>query len=488
LGIKIKLKKMLNQSFTADNFKNIYDIENRKSSITEYLGAEYKDILTQIKLLQNEDSQIKRKKMAERTEEEKQKLINNKQRKEDLTRKKKEIQYRELENISKQVNSKNFKFDLQLNGDIFTIQNTKEAFFAIKQLQYNIRKTFKVKQASRHLILSQIKLLLNDSSPKYVIRTDIKSFFESIPQDKLLKKIKGNTLLSIQSKKFILQILDDYNTKNNIVEIDTIRGVPRGVGISSYLSELYMKDIDNKINNLKDVVYYARYVDDIFILISPSLPKKKINTYFADIKQIIEQDDLKIHESGNKCNLFDLSEKVTSNIHHSLTYLGYTIHIERHINKNRRTITKATFGLSPNKKAKIEDRVMQSIDYFNNQSKYDITTARKNLLLCLRFITTNTKLSGAKSRLKTGIFYSNDLLDKSHEKDITCLDNKLKGKWLSSILPYNNLFANQTDMQRYTDNFKKQIADNYKFITGFTDKTFHIFSKNELKTIKQILR
>jgi hypothetical protein len=36
---------MLNQAFTADNFENIYDIENRKSSITEYLGTEYKDIL-----------------------------------------------------------------------------------------------------------------------------------------------------------------------------------------------------------------------------------------------------------------------------------------------------------------------------------------------------------------------------------------------------------------------------------------------------------
>jgi hypothetical protein len=52
---------MLNQAFTADNFRNIYDIENRKSSITEYLGTEYKDILAQIKSLQDEISQIKRK-------------------------------------------------------------------------------------------------------------------------------------------------------------------------------------------------------------------------------------------------------------------------------------------------------------------------------------------------------------------------------------------------------------------------------------------
>jgi hypothetical protein len=197
---------MLNQSFTADNFENIYDAENRKNTITEYFGTEYKDILVQIKLLQNEISQIKRKKLNDRTDDEKQTLIENKKKKEGLVAKKKQIQHNELEKISKEVNSKNFKFDLQIKNDnIFVIQNTKEAFFAIKQLQYNIRKTFKVKQSSRHLILTQLKLLLNDSSPKYVIRTDITKFFESIPQDKLFKKMSNNTLLSNQSKKFIFK-------------------------------------------------------------------------------------------------------------------------------------------------------------------------------------------------------------------------------------------------------------------------------------------
>jgi hypothetical protein len=291
---------MLNQSFTVDNFKNIYDIENRKSNITDYLGTEYKEILNQIKLLQNDISWIGRKKSKDRTDEENQIFIDYKQKEEKLSITKKEIQQKELEQISKDVNSKKFKFDLQLkDNDIFVIQNTREAFFAIKQLQYNIRKTFKVKQSSRHLILSQIKLLLNDNSPKYVIRTDISKFFESIPQDKLLKKINDNTLLSHQSKKFILQILDDYNSKKDKMKIEADKGVPRGVGISSYLSELYMKDIDNCICNLSDTIYYARYVDDIFIIISPSLPQKCIGRYFVEIKRIIEKEGLTVHTKGN---------------------------------------------------------------------------------------------------------------------------------------------------------------------------------------------
>ena len=476
---------MLNQSFTTDNFENIYDIENRKSTITEYLGVEYKEILAQIKSLQNEISQIKRKRLDDRTDDERQRLVDSKQEQDELGVKKKEIRHNELDNISKDVNSKHFKFNLQSRADdIFVIQDTREVFFAMKQLQYNVRKTFNVKQSSRHLILSQIKLLLNDSSPKYVIRTDVSKFFESIPQDKLLRRIDDNTLLSTQSKTFIKQILEDYNSKKDTAKIGADKGVPRGVGVSSYLSELYMKDIDNQIRNMQDVVYYARYVDDIFIIISPSLPKKEMNHYFDEIKSIFQLEHLIIHTSGDKYNLMDLSEKVSNDTHFDLTYLGYNIYIEQKTNNT----TQTTFGLSQNKKEKIEDRVLKSINYFNIKSKFDIKAAKKDLQLCLRFLTTNTKLSGAKSRVKAGVFYSNDLLDKCFEKDINTLDNKLKGKWLSEISPYDNLFTNKQDKQQYTDDLKNCIITRYSFLKGFVEKTYHIFSKDELKTIKKILQ
>lgn len=480
---------MLNQSFTADNFEKIYDIENRKSSIADYLGVEYKEVLIKIKSLQNEVLQIKRKKLSDRSDAENQALIENKQNINKFIADKKEIQLNEFDIISKSVNNKNFRFDLQpKDDDIFVIQNTRDAFFAIKQLQYNVKKTFKVKQSSRHLILSQIKLLLNESSPKYVIRTDVSKFFESIPQDKLFDKINDNTLLNIQSKKFIRQILDEYNTKKDTARIDIDKGIPRGVGISSYLSELYMKDIDKHIKNMEDVVYYARYVDDIFIIISPKLPKKDIDFYFEKIKDVVGRESLVLHEEGDKYNLIDLSNSVSENTHYNFTYLGYKIHIEQYLKDSKMTILKTSFGLSEDKKNKVEVRVLKSIDYFNQKSKYDLKLARKNLILCLHFLTTNTKLSGAKSRIKTGIYYSNDLLDSCFEKDINTLDNKLKGKWLSKVQPFADLFANNTEKRKYIERIKKNIISKCNFHKGFNEKTYHTFSKDELRTIKRILQ
>lgn len=100
-------------------------------------------------------------------------------------------------------------------------------FFISKKLQESIRRIYKIKQASRYAILSEIINILEDKSPKYVIRTDIKGFYESIPQKKLLDKLNNDYLLSARSKKFIQQILEEYNKLTCQSDSDTAKGVPR---------------------------------------------------------------------------------------------------------------------------------------------------------------------------------------------------------------------------------------------------------------------
>lgn len=474
---------MINQSFTVENLEKIYDIENRKHSITQYLGNDYKKALLFIKNRRKEIDRIKSIKKKNRTDFDNYLLKKNQHYLENIHIYKKKLQRKELESISSQINLKNFKFSLQeKENNIFTIKDSREEFFAIKQLQFNIRNTFKVKQSNRHLILSQIKLLLNDNAPKFIIRTDISKFFESIPQKELFQKIEHNTSINLQSRNFIIQILEDFNKKKNS-EIQEKKGIPRGIGISSYLSELYLKEIDDKIKHLKDVIFYARYVDDIFIIISPSIPKKTIEHYFDTINSFFTKENLEIHTSGNKYNLIDLSEKVDSDKHHELTYLGYKIRIDQITNGTIET----TFRLSENKKDKIEARVKKTIEYFNHESKYNIKVARKNLLLCLCFLTTNTKLNGAKTKIKTGIFYSNSLLDQKIKDEINEINKKFINVWLNALSPYSKLFSNQEKTDEYIEKLKNVIIERYSFKKGFDEKTFHSFSQNEFKTIKMIL-
>ena len=119
-----------------------------------------------------------------------------------------------------------------------------------------------------------LKNLLEDGFPKLIIRTDIKSFYESIPQKDILQKIKDDNLLSIKTQKFIGEILNGYNVAT--CQTEDFKGVPRGVGVSAYLSELYMRAVDNKIKELPDLIFYARYVDDIIAVFTPQKEEKEL--------------------------------------------------------------------------------------------------------------------------------------------------------------------------------------------------------------------
>ena len=114
--------------------------------------------------------------------------------------------------------NENTKVYANANGDLvlsnvptdIAILFNPENYFVTKQLQRNIYKTFKVKQACRKVIIEQLKLILDDGFPKIIIRTDIKKFYESIPHKELLQKIEENSLLSFPSKRMIKRVLNQY--------------------------------------------------------------------------------------------------------------------------------------------------------------------------------------------------------------------------------------------------------------------------------------
>ena len=62
-------------------------------------------------------------------------------------------------------------------------------------------------------------------------------------------------------------------------------GVPRGVGISPLLSEIYVRDLDSSISSFIGTHFYARYVDDIFIILT-AFPngEKDSKEYFTNLQ------------------------------------------------------------------------------------------------------------------------------------------------------------------------------------------------------------
>lgn len=443
---------MLDQSFSADNFRRILDYENRKGVYLE--GKYFADIEKITEDIKKCNTDIRDKKKSVTAEEFEIFRKETNEKKEKLKEAKEEKLKVELQKISEIVVSNKFRIKLTKNDTIsdkpvYTIEDKPENFFALKQIQYNFRKLYKVKQANRFAIVSQVKGLLDDSFPKFVIRTDIQEFYESILHDKLLQKLNKDNLLTFYSKKILFQILNEYKTLSG-----SDKGLPRGIGVSAYLAELYMRDIDSLIKSLPTVSYYERYVDDIIIVFTPTSTKDS-RDYLNKIDEIIEAKYL-LTRNKAKTQVFNLidASKVCK-----LEYLGYCIQFGN---------GSVTLKLTKRKVDRYKTRIDLLIDSYTNFSKVNEKKARKLLVKRIKFLTGNTRLLNNKKNILVGVYYSNSLL--TDISDFIGLDKYLIHKIQTTISSVH----------------LKTRLGKFQFQEGFNSRRFTPFTTNELSDIIEV--
>jgi hypothetical protein len=447
---------MLNQSFSFENFKIIHEIENRKGNYyNDFYSDDYHRTTLLLKAKRRECKVEKNKVVRDNTAYEL--AFEQKQILEDAKENYLEI---DLNSFSNEVNSNSFNFRLTPfipepgSKTIYTTSKDAVSFFAMKQLQYNVFRTFKVKQANRYQIVKQVKILLQDKFPKFIIRTDIRSFYENVPQYELLKLIENNSLLSPKSVSLIKNLLYNYNLLTNqlIIKEQLRKGIPRGVGISPFLAELYMRKIDEEIKNIEGVTFYGRYVDDIIIFFTPK-SKNTSDNYLDKIKRIIEDKGLNIKDGSvpgevSKTQEIDLLNNETTTV--DITLLGYKFKIVRSAYKE--------ILLSDNKKRKYKERITKSIDRYLSEHIYNKKEARKLLIHRFNYLTKNSRLHQPKKGL-IGIYYSNSLL----ENDSECL--KRLDQMLHTVVDLKLPVAGHPTLNK---RLKK-----CNFLNGFNEKSFY---------------
>ena len=446
---------MPNQLFTAENFRRILDYENRKGVYLEgeffpeahRITKELKECVAEIRELKKREKHLGSDIPEARRKRLKNSIDKLKNRINDLKKKKEDSLSNELEKISSEITSGGFSIGLrevEVKGKTaYAYNNDAAVYFTLKQLQYNIRRLYKVKQSNRHNIICQLREILNNSFPKFIIRTDIKDFFESIPRDKLIRKIDEEPLLTPSSKKIIRQVLREYEDLSG-----KANGIPRGVGISAYLSELYMRSLDEKIHSHSDVIFYARYVDDIVVVYAP---KPNSDTKNIQDKLIESIKHVGLSQNPKKTKSFDLM--TPRNV--SFEYLGYKIsfgsgNVSLHLSKKRIE--------------KYKKRIELSFDKYWNSSNEK--QARKMLIKRIKFLTGNTRLLNNKKNVVVGIHFSNSLLNRL--EDLRGLDKFLHGK--TSVIPHSHAQKRLRKMS---------------FVEGFEQKRFACFSTQDLVKIAE---
>lgn len=441
---------MLDQMFTAENFRRIYDAENRKGldlASRYFPSLEPPTLAVRDKVKDIRDHRAKQATMTAEVFEAT--LLDLKKELAAVKAEKSAAVDALMDEISQKVLKSTFKIELSKkdgpNGKpVFCIDAEPETFFVIKQLQRNINRIYGVKQANRHDLVCQVRDMLGGSFPFELVRTDISSFYESINRKKLLEKLDSDQLLSPASKKYIKQVLVSYGAKSG-----TAVGIPRGVGISAYLAEFYLRPVDNAIRAIPGLVLYCRFVDDIVAIFARPPAGNSPGSYKDRIIDIFGKSGLA--HNASKTHEFSFPDPNP----HDFEYLGYKFSV---------SASKCEIGPSTTKVEKYRARMKAAFEEYRLGRSLRTRRAYRELIWRIKFLTGNTRLSNSKSRAATGIYYNNSIVT-----DLTSfgqLDEELKA--LITTL--------------HSSSLQKKLKK-LKFTTGFEQRRYHHFSARELQTI-----
>jgi hypothetical protein len=371
----------------------------------------------------------------------------------------------ELDSAYRDILNESFEFKIKKSSGAkpYFFSESLSSTCILRKLNDNIARIYKDEQANRNIIVSQIKALLGETCPSWIIKTDIKSFYESINRMNLVAKFRKDTMLSYHSI-FLLERLFSHN----LISIND--GLPRGMNISATLSEIYMREFDRWVKIHDGVFYYARFVDDI-VIFTNSLQSAQciIGQLDATLKTLtngltINKDKTQLFD-GYTLNQLDIHSGVELMKNVYFEYLGY-----RFAKKNCGKTMCLSISIAGKKVKKIQTRITLSFLAFANEQDFELLKNR------IKFLTGNYRIRKTfdGSILKAGIYFNYSQITETdqlteltnyYRKILYCKRGKL-GVSLSCL----------TITQ-------KKILKKYCFFAGFKEKINKSFDNLQMTKI-----
>lgn len=244
-------------------------------------------------------------------------------------------------------------------------------------------------------------------SDTWVCGTDIKTFYDAIKRDRLLKvlqrRISFAPAMALLGHALASPTVPKNSRCTRRSEFKTEKGVPQGLAISNILASIYMQEVDDAMQ--AQGVIYHRYVDDVLIYGGHDVVKAAFRSLCARLKP----RGLSLHPIGKgKTSIEPLGNQ--------FAYLGYVF------NWPKISVREATI-----------ERFLQSIaakfsDYTHNKGRrlQRSKFLTEGVLRDIFVMELNERISGAVSdkRRYGWIAYFNEITDLSL---LHRLDNAIAG-------------------------------------------------------------
>lgn len=444
---------MLDQMFSTENFRYIFDLENRRGNdLTGHFFPSIAPLTNAIKEKTAALKQLRKHHPSKGSTEYAKDLHDLKTIITQLKAAKSDAIDGELRSVSDKILDP--RFTLQLlpptkgpkDKPIYRIEDIPEAYFVVKQLQRNLNRLYKVKQSNRHEQVCRVRDTISNKFPYELVRTDVAEFYETINRKRLLLRLEEDQLLSPSSIRFIKQLLKSFETLTNKAD-----GIPRGVGVSAYLAELYLRDVDHQIKDTPGLIMYCRYVDDIVAIFARPPIGVAPPSYKTHIETILSQFSLTAHPTKT------FSKQVGGNYEFEFDFLGYCF--------KRPASLALQISPSAAKLEKYRSRLKKAFNVYAKERHFRGRKAYRELVARIKFLTGNTRLLNSKSSVMIGVYYSNSLAT-----DLSAFE---------SLDTYLNKMIKALKSPKLRLRLKK-----LKFKNGFEQRTFFRFTSIELSRIQ----
>jgi hypothetical protein len=361
-----------------------------------------------------------------------------------------ELLNEELGRIAKLVNKKDFRISVTLlpslvgGKKVYGVGSSLDEILAVRLIQHILKAVYEIKMPSRDILVSQVKSLALDGVPKYIIRADVEQFYESVRHKDLLDVIHQSPELSTVVKRVLTRLIKDYVSVSG-----ADKGLPRGIGVSAYLAEIYLSSVDQEIRKQSDLFYYARYVDDMVLMFAP---KREIAThaYLLFLRNLLASKGLSLN---SKTICVDAVKEQKG----KFEYLGY----EFDLSPSGRGVR-----LSKRKIDKYKSRIDKAFADYAGKSAFIPKKAASELIARALFLTGNMRLFNKKSNAFIGVYFSN--------KFITEI-NQIKG--------LDKYFEHK--MKIITSPSLKRRLQKLSFEAGYSNKIFRNFDAKQLADISR---
>ena len=136
---------------------------------------------------------------------------------------------------------------------------------------------------------------IKDLDQRYVLKTDIHDYFNSIDTDILIEILNEIINDDEPLRGLLIRLLKQDRCYYNGELIEEKRGAMAGVPLASFFANIYLKDLDEYF--LRMEIPYFRYSDDIIMFFND---EEELNEQFEVFRKMIEDKHLTLNEEKTR--------------------------------------------------------------------------------------------------------------------------------------------------------------------------------------------